>query len=324
MQFAILDHPNNLEQIRVTYRWLQKIPDNMLTRFLPYLPPVDAKMMTTNDGSLGRVVICPLLPEHFESLALGVINRKINSCIKRSEKSGAQVIGLEGLLGFCFEEGLLELKQHNVWLTAGRILRTIALLNKARITVERSGGSWANSNIVLAGALGQEGETWIRLLAEEVKTLTLLQTNAGWDKGFANRIVYETGLALKVSTDHKRVLGQGDVIFFHHLRPEDIGSSHTFKPGALVCSILPYSGWREALKDRGDIRFLDNPLYKPTVTNSHSDSYPNPWGYSTTIVETLILGWEQIDELICISKDITIKQVKLMSRLVDKYGFQLY
>lgn len=321
MNFAIIYHPEDLNQVRLAYPLLRRVPDNLVRRFLPSLPPCSLGSFHIEEGCSGQTIICPLLPEHLEILASGLISKKINSCLRKAEKSGAQVVGLEGLLGFCFEGRALELKPVKARLTGGLLLGTVALMRKARLMAERSGLAWAQNNVVLAGALGQEGEAWIKLLAQEAKSLILTTTDTGWDKGFVSKVIYETGLALKATTDCGRALSQADVIFLHHLRPEDIKTTYKFKPGAVVCSILPYSGWKEKLQGRRDISYIEPPI-------TFSCNYPGyPEGY-ITLAEILIQIREQTDEsnfaeLKYSGRDITIKQIQLASSLTEKYGLQV-
>lgn len=329
MKFAVLYHPEDISQVRLVYPLLEKVPDNMLRRFLPYLPPCSAGFFQNKANEyIGRAIICPLLPEHFIVLSSQVISQKINSCLKKAEKTKAQVIGLEGLIASYYEGGLLELKQEKLQLTTGLLLNTAAFLNKARRKAEQLGLDWAQNQIVLAGALGQEGETWIKLLAQEASSLVLTYTDAGWDKSFVSRIIYETGLAVKTTTNCGRALSQADIIFFHHLRPEDIKEAYQLKPGALVCSILPYSGWREKLQGRSDITYIEAPAYKSPASlifTSKAPDYPDRF---TSLAETLVLFWEQraelnFPELKYSGRDITNKQIELALSLAKKYKLQL-
>ncbi len=323
MQFAVLVHPRDMEQARCFYPWLRRVPDSVIARFLPCLPLLTIGNINVQPGIKGAIIACPLLMLHFEQLAPDFIWRKIIAGIKKAGKRGAIAVGLEGRTACLTEAGAMEDDFPGLAISIGARIRIHALINGARSTAAELGLRWNRTEIVLAGALGQEGRIWAQILAAQAGTLTLLHTEAGKDQRFISKIVYETGLAPKISTDFQQTLGRADIVFFHHLKPENKKIFRFFKPGALVVSIIPENGWQDIQNYRKDIKYLENLLFEPLPTITWSGYGDFTKGFSAAIVETILIILEKSQEFFCPGQEITINQVKLTEELMSKYGFRL-
>jgi len=323
MRFAVIIHPHHITQVRSAYPFSKRIPESLLTRFLPYLPPVKVGTITTGAGSIGDMFICPLLPYHFEHLAKEYLQQKINTCLKKAEKQGAQIVGLEGLAASFLDEADIEVNPIKASLTTGLRLRTHSLLEYVQLAAKKKGILWSRAEVALVGAFGQEGETWITLLARECRTLTLLQANTGRELEFANRIMYETGLALKVTANAELALSRADIVFIHHPDPTISLNCAWFKPSALVCSIISGKGWEDSFCKRKDIVYIEETkLVAPPGLVWNVDSTLLT-GVSPLLAETIIMANEQENEWFCSGRGINIRQVENMAKLAQRYGFRV-
>lgn len=323
MQFAVITHPREKKQVRSAYPFLKRFPEGLVARLLPYLPPVKIGEITTREGSAGDVIICPLLPHHFEHLAHKYLQQKINTCLKKAEKQGARVVGLEGLAASFLDGSQLQVNPIKASLTTGLRLRTQALFESVQLAARKIGIRWSQAEVVLVGPLGREGETWITLLARECRALTLLQTETGRGLEFVNKIMYETGLALKVTANRQLALAKADIVFIHHLDPAVAIDCTWFKPGSVVCSIIAEKDWGDKLYARNDVVYVaDTKLIAPPGIAWTVDSKFLA-GVSPLLAETIIMAFEQDNEWFCPGREITIRQVEDMARLAHKHGFQV-
>lgn len=323
MRFAVIIHPRHIDQVHSAYPVLKRLPVGLVARVLPYLPPVKTGEVLMREGSSGDIITCPLLPSHFQYLTQKFLTQKIASCIRKAEKQGAQIVGLEGLTASFLDEGQVQINTIKATLTTGLRLRTHALLENARLVAKRLGIQLAQAEVVLVGAYGQEGETWTNLLARESRTLTLLQTEAGRELEFASKIIYETGLALKVTANSQTALAKADVVFFHHLNLGASLEGAWFKPGSLVCSIIPGMGCGDLLRSRKDVVYLEDLVLEVPSEIAWSGNLDFSAGVSVTVAEIIIMVLEKDSELFCPRREITIKQVQNMTSMARKYGFRV-
>ena len=323
MRFAVITHPHEKKQVRSAYPFLKQLPEGLVARLLPYLPAVKIGEITTPEGSTGVVILCPLLPHHFKHLAKKFLQEKIYTCLKKAEKQGAQVVGLEGLVATFLDGSLLQVNPIKASLTTGLRVRTQALLENVQLIARKKGIRWPQVEVVILGPLGQEGETWITLLARECKRLTLLQTGTKRELEFVNKIIYETGLALKVTANKQLALANADIVFIHHLDPAAAIDCTWFKPGSVVCSILPGKGWGDRLCGRSDVTYIDDTkLIKPAgIAWTVAPEFLT--GISPLLAETIVMAYERDNEWFCPGREITIRQVENMAKLAHEHGFQV-
>lgn len=323
MRCAIVIHPNNIEQIRQVYPWLKRVPAKMALRFLHFLPPADAGAIETAGGLTVHVLCCPLLPHYFSCYAPEYLWQKIRACLLKAERMGALVVGLDGMTASFLDEGFAKDKPVKAVLTTGLRIRTGALMEEIRLTALRQGISWPKAEILLAGAAGQEGKTWAVMLAKESGALTLLRSEVGRNPEFAHKIIYEMGLALRVTEDLKTAMEKADIVFLHRLLPDKSIELSWFKKGALVCSIIPNRGWADLLMKRSDITYIDNPGITPPPGITWPGGLVSSENVSAALAETICLTLEKCDEFFGPGREITIIQIQAMTKLAAKYGFGL-
>jgi len=323
MRFALVVHPQNLEQLKKYYPLVRRVPAGLLAPFAPYLPPARIGMITMAQGAQGEVIACPLLPGHFNSLGEKYLGQKILYCLKKAESLGAQVVGLADSTALFWERGCLPAPPGKALITTGLRLRTQAIYRKARLTANALRISWAQAEIVLVGPAGMEGETWIEMLAKDAKGLTLLRPRLSKGQSLVGRIMYETGLAIKITVDGQKALSRADIVFLHE--PEaTIGLKEDwFKPGALICRISPGSYWHpgnDIPKSRKDLVWLDSVVLPVPPGTAWSGAVDLSWGLSPVLAETMLIAGEDLNEWFGPGREITIKQVAETARLAGKYG----
>lgn len=325
--YAQLIFPHNLNELTANYRGVNYLPLFLQKKICRILPPFSAgKIVHNNSNIVGEMIVCPILENEIIQLPKQFVREKISISIKLAEKKGARIIGLGAFVRFLGEEILedyLNCCRNN--LNFGLRYSLYIAIESAKLAAARKGQDWKKNNILLVGVDSIVGEACGRLLAREVKYMNFLHTNNLNIELITKKIMYESGLSIKVSQDVDKMMNSADIVFLLSSQWEKCIKSEMFKKGAVVISVLcPLNSVRGLKSIRPDLEVINGAIVDSPVSIKKGSiicrSWSNIYDY---MVEPMILAKENEYEEFKNCKGITMAQIDKISGLANKYGFSI-
>jgi fatty aldehyde-generating acyl-ACP reductase len=326
-RFSLIVHPLSLQDFGRKFPQARYLPDFILRRVARFWPPFQISVIKGIRSSFaeveGEIRCCPLTAAQFLSLPAAVTQRKIISAVKSAEKGGAKIVGLGAWTAVIGEGGTAIAREVGIPVTTGNSYTIFCALEETKKAARVRGINWERANLVILGATGLKDSagTCARLLARKNRFVTLAvreQANyADLDKLTAE-ILYETGVAVRITNNLKKVLREADVViafttatdFFAEIEPGDLPR------GGVVCDVLwPRKLAQKVMQKRRDILVMGEGVVE--VPGRPECPLCPAW-----MAEVLILALEKRYEAYSLGNNIGIGQVEEIGRLAHKHGFK--
>lgn len=332
--FAQLVTSTNYEKLGSMHSKIQYLPDFVLKLGASYLPPVklphlagacffpqDKKEGCAKCAVQGQVLCCPVTVETLLRLPLKHTLQIIANCLKHAEKNGAKIVGLSPWLSFISSEGSLLADKITVPITSGQRFRIFTALEGLKFAAKSLNIDWNSANIVIWGIDNYIGQISARLLARQGKFLTLINTQEENYEELVAKIIYETGVAVKITKDCRKGLQFADVVLITTPMRRDF-DIQLLKKGVIVYDMNPQE-LSDVRKIRRDIVYIKGGIFNvPGVPYlKWADGISK--GYALDyMVELMLLSLENQKEL-DVSSEINIQQVEKIGKKSEEYGFYL-
>lgn len=358
-KFSLIMHPLSLQDYARKFPQTKYLPDLILKGAARFLPPFQISAIKGIQSSFaaveGELRWCPLTTDQILGLPTAVTQRKIISAVKSAEKNGAKIAGLGAWTAVIGEGGTAIAREVGIPVTTGNSYTLFCALEGTKKAARSRGINWERANLVILGATGlkDSASTCARLLARENRYVTLAvreQANyADLDKLTAE-ILYETGVAVRITGNLKEVLRQAEVViafttvtdFFAEIEPGNLPR------GAVVCDVLwPRKLAQKVVQKRRDILVIgegvvevpgrpefnceagfqrqrggDTPIKEQGVLWGAGVSSEERGQCPAWMAEVLILALEKRYEAYSLGNNIRIGQVEEIGRLAHKHGFK--
>ncbi|MGI6129351.1 MAG: shikimate dehydrogenase [bacterium] len=328
-RFAFLLHPLDVSNIYQKIPWLQALPDTVVESVFRLTPPAVLSHITGIESSYaqaeGWFVNVPLTSRQMVTMPEEIVLKKIIQAGKRAEQLGAKIIGLGAFTAVVGDAGLTVAKNLHIAVTTGNSYTVGTALEGIKLAADKMGIDFKEAEVLVVGANGAIGSACARILARQVKYLTLVSRNGHRLENLARRILRESGLAVRVANDLKAALRRADVVltvtgsFMPIIEPGDL------KPGAVVCDVArPRDVSLKVAKARPDVLVIEGGIVQvPGQVNFGFDfGFPSGTSYAC-MAETMILTLEGRFENFTLGRDLTVDQIDDIMRLADKHGFRL-
>jgi predicted amino acid dehydrogenase len=181
------------------------------------------------------------------------------------------------------------------------------------------------ANVVILGATGSIGAACAQILASEVKYLTLVARDELKLEKVAKKIYADFGLSVRVTNHSKVALRSADIVIAVTSALDSIVEVEDLKVGAIVCDVArPRNVSRKVAQLRDDILVIEGGVVEVPgdVNFGFSFGFPEKMAYAC-MAETMILALEGRYESFTLGRELTVKQIEVMSQLADKHGFRL-
>jgi predicted amino acid dehydrogenase len=209
--------------------------------------------------------------------------------------------------------------------TSGNSYTIATALQGALEGARRLGTDLENSKVAVVGASGAIGSVCARLMARNVRALSLVARNKIRLSRIAETIHQESRKVCSLHTEVSEGIHDADIIITATSSTGNIITAADLKPGALVCDVsLPHDVCREVATQRPDVLVIEGGLAEvPGEVDFDFDfGYP-PRVALACMAETIILALEGRYENFSLGRGIALEQVEEISRLAVKHGFQL-
>lgn len=329
-KFGFFIHPLDMRDIiRYEPKAAHKRPE-LVDKIFEWLPPnltseISGIKSLTGKEIGGYFINVPFLPHHFTSLPRAVVYEKIIKGGKIAESLGAKILGLGGFTSVVGDAGYTIAKHLSIPVTSGNSYTIATALEATVYAASLLGIDLNRAKTAVIGATGSIGSTCARILAPQVKNLTLIARTVKRLKQMAELIAQESGITPVIETDIQTGLRNADIIISATSSSGGIILPEYLSPGCLICDVsLPHDVCREVATLRPDVLVIEGGVVKVPGKVQFNFDFGYPDGVSLAcMAETMILTLEERFENFSIGRGIHIDKVQEISRMAKKHGFSL-
>lgn len=327
--FAFIIHPIELDDIFRKLKFMRKWPVPVVETVVRVLPPFKVSeisgIRSEHAETSGCFVSCPLTSKQMVTLPEKKVLEKIIRTGKLAEKLGAKIVGLGAMTSVVGDAGITVAKNLNIAVTTGNSYTVATALQGAKRAAELMGIDLSHAEVLVVGATGSIGNVCARILARDARFLTLLARDKHKLDSLAARILKESGLAVKVSSDIKRCVQRADIIIAVTGSAEAVIDVMDLKPGAVVCDVArPRDVSKLCAQLRDDVLVIEGGVVDVpgSVDFGFNFGFPPRTSYAC-MAETMILAMEGRFENFTLGRDLSLAQVDDITRMADKHGFKI-
>ncbi|MDN5331874.1 MAG: fatty aldehyde-rating acyl-ACP reductase [Tepidanaerobacteraceae bacterium] len=327
--FAFIIHPIDTYDATRKFKFMRSWPEKVIEGIIKHLPPVKVSHITGVKSPYNEVegwfVGCPLTTQQMMTLPEDFVIKKIIKAGKLAEKLGAKIVGLGAFTSVVGDAGITISKNLNIPVTTGNSYTVATAVEGAVKAAELMGKNIKDAEVVVIGATGSIGKVCAEILAKDARYLTLVGRNTERLEGIAEKILRETGLSVRITSNVKNALKKADVVITVTSSVDTVIDAEDLKPGAVVCDVArPRDVSKEVAEKRDDVLIIEGGVVEvPGDVNFNFNFGFEPKTCYACMAETMILALERRYECFTLGRDLTVEQVEEISRLAKKHGFKL-
>ncbi|MEW6183185.1 MAG: shikimate dehydrogenase [Bacillota bacterium] len=327
--FAFVMHPLKVADVARKYSFARYIPEKMLEGAFKWLPSMKVAHITGVRSPHAEVegwfVSCPLTARQITSLPPDYVLKKIIGAGKLAERLGARILGLGAFTKVVGDAGVTVAKALKIPVTTGNSYTVATAVEGTKEAARLMGHDLSEAAVAVVGATGSIGRVCAELLSRETKDLTMVGRDVGKLELIADRILYKTGLAVKISTDLKKTLLGSDIVITVTSAIDSVIEPEDLKPGAVVCDVArPRDVSRRVAAERPDVLVIEGGVVAvPGNVNFNINfGFPPKTSYAC-MAETMILALERRYESFTLGRELSTEKVEEIAALAKKHGFGL-
>ena len=322
-------HPMHAGDVSRKFKFARFVPDRVIERAFAMLPSMKVAHITGVRSSLaeteGWFIACPLTADLMMRFPQEYVLKKIIQGGRVAEKLGAKILGLGAFTKVVGDAGVTVAKELKIPVTTGNSYTVATAIESTRAAAQAMGHDLKSSNVVILGATGAIGRICALILARDAKSMTLVARNERKLEELAGKILYDTGLAVKVTSDTGKALRSADVIITVTSSIDTVIEPEDLKPGAVVCDVArPRDVSARVAELRDDVLVIEGGVVEipGDVEFNLNFGFPPRTAYAC-MAETMILSLEKRYESYTLGRELTIEQVEEIDALAGKHGFKL-
>ena len=327
--FAFMIHPAHAGDVARKFKLARFVPERVVERAFSLLPAMKVADITGIQSPYGQAsgwfIACPLTARLMTSLPEQYVLNKIIQGGRLAEKLGAKIFGLGAFTKVIGDAGITVAKNLKIPVTTGNSYTVATAVEAAREAARVMGHDLKEANVVVLGATGSIGRVCALILAGETRSMTLVARNERKLDVLAAKILYDSGLAVKITPDIKKALAAADVVITVTSAVDTVIEPEDLKPGAVVCDVArPRDVSRRVAEVRNDVLVIEGGVVEvPGEVNFNLDfGFPPGTAYAC-MAETMVLALEGRFESYTLSRDLAVSQVEEIAALAKKHGFRL-
>lgn len=328
-RFAFVIHPLDVRDVARKFPFTRFLPAALVERAIKLLPPLKVAHITGIRSPYaeaeGWFVSCPLTARQIMSLPAAYVTEKIVRAGRLAEELGAKILGLGAFTKVVGDAGVSIARRLRIPVTTGNSYTVATAVEGTREAARLMGHDLATATVVVVGATGAIGRVCAELLAREARDLTLVGRDEGKLELVADRILYRTGRAAKITTDIAQALREADVVITVTSAVDTVIEPEYLKPGAVVCDVArPRDVSRRVAVERPDVLVIEGGVVAvPGDVDFHLDfGFPPKTAYAC-MAETMILALERRYESFTLGRELSTEKVEEIAALAKKHGFKL-
>jgi len=329
-RFAFMIHPIDSSDIARKFSLLKRLPNSILDKIIYHLPPIKVSEITGiksiyDNEVVGNFLGCTLTSKQMVELPTETVIDKIIRTGKIAEKLGAKVLGLGAMTSVVGDAGYTVAKNLNIPVTTGNSYTIATAMEGTEKAAEMLGVDIKKAEVLIIGANGSIGNVCAQMMARKCENLTLVSRDIKKLEELSAKILKETGLVVKISTQTEKVIKTADIIITVTSSVDCVIKPEDLKSGALVCDVArPRDVSKKVADLRDDVLIIEGGLVEVPgdVDFNLNFGYP-PKLALACMAETMILALEKKWTSFTLGREITVEQVDEIHKLGKKHGFKL-
>lgn len=328
-KFAFIIHPLSLQDMEHLSPLMRYIPGALIEACLKRKHPFKVSHITGIKSPVaeaeGWFIGCPLTARQMMELPEDFVLERIIQCGEVAQELGAKIIGLGAFTSIVGDAGITVAKNLDIAVTSGNSYTVATAVQGTKQAAQLMGKDLKDCRAVVIGATGSVGAASVRLLAQEVRHITLVARHRTPLEELAQELISQDHCEVAISQEIHSALREADIVITvtsaldFLIEPEDL------KPGAVVCDVArPRNVSREVSAKRNDVLVIEGGLINvPGNVDFHFDfGFPPHTSYAC-MAETMILALDGRYENFSLGRALDVNKVKLISQLADKHGFKM-
>ncbi|MEW6727637.1 shikimate dehydrogenase [Desulforudis sp. 1088] len=331
-RFAFVIHPLSVEDVARKFKFARYLPQRWVEKGISMLPPLKTSHITGIRSAAdpaneieGWLVGCPLTARQIMTLPKEFVLEKVVQTGRLAERLGARILGLGAFTKVVGDAGISVAKRLHIPVTTGNSYTVATAIEGTREAAGMMGHRMEEAEVVVVGATGAIGSVCAQILAREAKSLTIVGRDTGKLELLGQKILYDSGLAVRVTSDLKAALRRADVVITVTSAVDAIIEPEDLKTGAVVCDVArPRDVSRRVVEKRDDVLVIEGGVVIPPgdVDFHFNFGFPPKTCYAC-MAETMILALEKRFESYTLGRELTVRQVEEIAGLARKHGFRL-
>lgn len=328
-KFAFIFHPLSIQDMEHVSPIMKYLPDWMIEAGLKMKKPFKVSHITGVKSPYaeaeGWFVGCPLTAKQMVELPEEFVMDRIIESGKIAQELGAKIVGLGAFTSIIGDAGITVAKNLDIAVTSGNSYTVATAIQGTKQAAIMMGKRLKDCHAVVVGATGSIGSAASRLLAQEVRHITLMARREGPLDDLAHELVQQNQCEVTVSHDIRAALADADIVITvtsaldFLIMPEDL------KPGAVVCDVArPRNVSREVSLKRRDVLVIEGGIINipGDVNFNFNFGFPPRTSYAC-MSETMILALEGLYEDFSLGRHLEMEKIKLISELAEKHRFRM-
>jgi predicted amino acid dehydrogenase len=328
-KFAFVFHPLDVADVARKYSFTRFLPPKVVEGALKLMSPKKVSHITGVRSAYaeaeGWFVSCPLTARQIMSLPAEYVLKKVVQAGQVAERLGARILGLGAFTKVVGDAGLSVAKALNIPVTTGNSYTVATAVEGTKEAARLMGYDLAEASVAIVGATGAIGRVCAELLSRETRNMTLVGRDVPKLELVADRILYKTGLAARISTDLKKTLTAADIIITVTSAVDAVIEPEYLKPGAVICDVArPRDVSRRVAEERPDVLVIEGGVVAVPgdVNFNFNFGFPPKTAYAC-MAETMVLALERRYESFTLGRELTTERVEEIAGLARKHGFKL-
>ncbi len=330
-KFGFVMHPLQAKaDIARKYPFVKYLPEGLVEWGLKFKSPMAISHITgirspAGPEAEGWFVGCPLTSRQLISLPLDFVYERIIQTARLAQEQGARIVGLGAFTSVAGDGGITVARNLEIAVTTGNSYTVATALQGTIKAAELMGIVPAHAKAAVVGAGGSIGRTCARILAPQVADLALIGRSLEPLNKVATEITEETDRNPRVFTEVATGIRDADMVITVTSAVDAVIYPSDIKSGAVVCDVArPRDVSKRVQEERDDVLVIEGGVVAVPgdVEFNFNFGFPPRTAYAC-MSETMILALEGRYESFTLGKDVSVEQVREISRLADKHGFRL-
>lgn len=329
-KFAFIIHPLDVSDVARKFSVAKFLPDALVERALRFAPAFTASHITGIKSKLnkeveGWFVTCPLTANQMLNLPSSVVIEKIIEAGKVAEKLGAGIVGLGAFTSVVGDAGVTVARNLNIAVTTGNSYTVATAIEGTKRAATIMGHKLSDSHLVIVGATGAIGQVCALIMAREINQLTLVGRDTKKLQKLAAKVLYNTGLAAKVTANVQQAVKTADIIITVTSSVDTIIQPEDLPSGVVICDVArPRDVSKRVVEMRNDVLVIEGGVVNVPgdVNFNFNFGFPPKTSYAC-MAETMLLALEKRYENYSLGRELSVDQVDNISALANQHGFSL-